>query len=152
MAGTVKRVAGDLAAAPRAVQLVDRGRSAAERLRRAPDDPARGVAEPGVLVEDGLEDEVVHEQAAERGLVTDGEAVGPISATPASRARRSESVAMLTRSSYRRADTSVNASSGATIRPRTAASRYQSRPPGHRPRRGARRPAVHQRTALSPTT
>ena len=65
-----------LAAPAGAVQLVDRGRSTAERLRRAPDHPARGVAERDVLVEDGLEDEVVHERAAQGRLVEHGQSGG----------------------------------------------------------------------------
>ena len=64
-----------LAAAAGAVQLVDRGRSAAQRLRRAPDHPARRIAHGRIVLEDRLEGELVHELLAEAALVGHLEAV-----------------------------------------------------------------------------
>ncbi len=64
----------DLAAAAGDVQLVDRSRAAAERLRRAPDDPARGVAQADVSRKDGREREIVDDLIAEASLVQDCEA------------------------------------------------------------------------------
>ncbi len=64
---------GNLASAAGAIEVVDRCRAAAQGLRRAPDDPACRVAQGGVLVEHGLEDEVVHQRAAQGRLVVDGQ-------------------------------------------------------------------------------
>ena len=63
----------ELAAAARHVQLVNRGRWASERLARLPDQPARGVAQPGIRIEDCLEDQRVDDVGAEARRLGDGE-------------------------------------------------------------------------------
>ena len=67
----------DLAPAAGQVQLMDRRRWAAERLARLPDQPAGGVAQPAVRVEDRLEDELVDDLGAEGIGVVHRQAVPP---------------------------------------------------------------------------
>ncbi len=64
----------EVAAAPGAIQVVDRRGAAAERLGCAPDHPASGVTRCRIGVEHGLEDELIHQLAAQRGLIVDVEA------------------------------------------------------------------------------
>ena len=59
----------ELAAPARQVQLVDAGRWAAERLAGRPDHPAAGIPRCFIAVEDGLEGQLVHQLATERGRI-----------------------------------------------------------------------------------